>query len=226
MTIEELARRTGMTVRNVRAMQARSILAPPELKGRKGFYTERHAARVMLLQRLQGRGCSLAAIEALIEGWEAGSGLMDVMGLEDALRTPATQGLHTEADVATEFPELLASPVALKKALEQELVVQREARFIAPSAELLDIVRRQVVAGYPLEALLEEGDALLRDVDRIAARFRKSFFEHFVDPHMAAGTSRRHSRTGTALRARRTGTESHRRAQPRSRRCCSSRMEP
>src|SRR6187549_1128068 len=109
MPIEELARRTGMTVRNLRAMHSRSLLSPPELEGRKGFYTERHVARVMLVQRLQGRGFSLAAIGALLEGWEAGSGIMDVMGLEDALRTPAVSGDRSEADVAEEFPELLAS---------------------------------------------------------------------------------------------------------------------
>jgi DNA-binding transcriptional MerR regulator len=189
MPIEELARRTGMTVRNLRALQARSILGPPELQGRKGFYTERHVARVALVTRLQGRGFSLAAIAALLEGWEAGSGLMDVMGLEDALRTPGTDGVRAEADVATEFPELLANPRVLAKALEQELVVRRGGRIVAPNAELLDIVRREVAVGYPLEALLDEADELLADVERIAARFRRSFFRQFVDEHLASGNS-------------------------------------
>jgi DNA-binding transcriptional MerR regulator len=189
MPIEELARRTGMTVRNIRALQARAILGPPELQGRKGFYTERHVARVGLVTRLQGRGFSLASIAALIEGWEAGSGLLDVMGLEDALRTPGTDGARTEADIAEEFPELLGNPRALKKALEQELVIRRKGRIVAPNAELLDIVRQEVATGYPLEALLEEADELLADVERIAARFRQSFFKHFVDAHLASGTS-------------------------------------
>src|SRR6187549_2225141 len=105
MPIEELARRTGVTVRNLRAMHARSLLPPPELVGRKGFYTERHVARVMLVLKLQSRRFSLAAIEALLESWEAGSGLMDVMGLEDSLLTPGTSGSNIEADVEEAFPE-------------------------------------------------------------------------------------------------------------------------
>ena len=186
MPIEELARRTGMTVRNLRAMQARELLAPPELQGRKGFYTERHVARVALVQRLQGRGFSLAAIQALLTSWEAGSGLMDVMGLEDALTEQATPGPRTEVDVADAFPELLANASALSQAIEQELVVRRGKRVIAPDAELLDIVKKQVAAGWPLETVLDEGRLLLADVESIAARFRKSFFTHVADRYLGA----------------------------------------
>jgi DNA-binding transcriptional MerR regulator len=186
MPIEELARRTGMTVRNLRAMQARSLLEPPDLEGRKGFYTERHEARVLLVLKLQSRGFSLAAIHALIKGWQEGSGIMDVMGLEDALLTPAT-GAPAEVDVADAFPELLESSRALAKAIEQDLVVWKDDRYVAPNAELLGIVKQQAAAGFPLEALLNDGDALLRDVERIATRFRKSFFDHIVNPHLAAG---------------------------------------
>lgn len=187
MPIEELARRTGVTVRNLRAMQARSLVEPPELVGRKGFYTERHAARVLLVLKLQSRGFSLAAIQALIKGWEDGSGIMDVMGLEDSLMTPGIGGVVGEVDVEDAFPDLLQNRRALAKALEQELVVEKEGRYVAPNAELLGIVKQEVAAGFPLEALLNDGDALLEDLERIATRFRKSFFDHIVNPHLDTG---------------------------------------
>jgi DNA-binding transcriptional MerR regulator len=190
MPIEELAQRTAVTVRNLRAMHARGLLPAPELVGRKGFYTERHLARVRLVLKLQGRGFSLAAIAALLKGWESGSGLMDVMGLEDSLLTPGTTGARAEADVKAVFPELLRDPRALAKALEQELVVKRNGRYIAPDAELLDIVKQQAQAGFPLQTLLEDGDLLLEDVERIAGRFRQSFFKHVADRYMADPGSR------------------------------------
>jgi len=189
MPIEELARRTGVTVRNLRAMQARSLLEPPELVGRKGYYTERHVARVLLVLKLQSRGFSLAAIRALIEGWQAGSGIMDVMGLEDALLTAGVGSAAVEADVEETFPELVRNPRALAKALEQELVAPKNGRYVAPNAELLGIVKQEVAAGFPLEALLEDGDVLLEDLERIATRFRKSFFEHIVNPRLDTGMS-------------------------------------
>ena len=36
MTIDELARATGMTVRNIRAHQSRGLLPPPEVRARTG----------------------------------------------------------------------------------------------------------------------------------------------------------------------------------------------
>jgi DNA-binding transcriptional MerR regulator len=48
MTIGELARRTGMTIRNIRAHQTRGILPPPEVHGRTGYYNEDHVARIEL----------------------------------------------------------------------------------------------------------------------------------------------------------------------------------
>jgi DNA-binding transcriptional MerR regulator len=189
MPIEELARRTATTVRNLRALQARSLVPPPELEGRKGYYTERHLARVTLVQRLQGRGFSLASIEELLRSWEAGSGLIDVMGLEDALVAPIVSTTQSEVDVAEAFPELLQHPRALAMALEQELVIARDGHIVAPDAELLSIVERQVAAGYPLVPLLEEGALLIADLERIAARFRQSFFTHISDPLLLPGAS-------------------------------------
>ena len=40
MTIGELAQRTGMTIRNIRAHQTRGLLPPPEVHGRTGYYGE------------------------------------------------------------------------------------------------------------------------------------------------------------------------------------------
>jgi len=39
MTIGELARRTGMTIRNIRAHQTRGLLPPPEVQGRTATTT-------------------------------------------------------------------------------------------------------------------------------------------------------------------------------------------
>ena len=38
MTFDELARRTRLTVRNIRAYQSRGLVPPPELRGRTGYY--------------------------------------------------------------------------------------------------------------------------------------------------------------------------------------------
>ena len=92
LTIDELARETGMTVRNVRSHHARGLLPPPEVVGRTGYYGEDHLARLRLIGRLQDQGFSLAGIAHLVESWEQGRDLADLVGVErqlDALLNPA-----------------------------------------------------------------------------------------------------------------------------------------
>src|SRR4051794_27481490 len=59
LTIDQLAQRTGMTVRNIRAHQSRGLLPPPEVRGRTGYYGEDHITRIELIQDLQADGFNL-----------------------------------------------------------------------------------------------------------------------------------------------------------------------
>ena len=43
MTIDTLARETGMTVRNIRAHQSRACSPPPEVRARTGYYGPEHS---------------------------------------------------------------------------------------------------------------------------------------------------------------------------------------
>src|SRR3954469_25246771 len=67
LTIDELAQRTGMTVRNIRAHQSRGLLPPPEVRGRTGYYGPAHQARIALIQEMQAQGFNLEAIRRLVE---------------------------------------------------------------------------------------------------------------------------------------------------------------
>jgi DNA-binding transcriptional MerR regulator len=179
MPIEELARRTAVTVRNLRALQSLGLLDPPELQGRKGFYTPAHLARVRLVLRLQARGFALASIRQLIEQWSKGGGLMDLAGIQDALLTPVSDVGRASAPLRQVMPELAENPRLLQRALELELCTRQESgEIVAPSAELLRIVRELASAGIPIALLLDELATLRADMDRIADRFRVLFRAH------------------------------------------------
>ncbi|MCU8594719.1 MerR family transcriptional regulator [Streptomyces sp. A13(2022)] len=64
LTIDELAARTGVTVRTVRFYGTRGLLPPPALGPRRvGHYGRAHLARLALIEELQHQGMTLAAIE-------------------------------------------------------------------------------------------------------------------------------------------------------------------
>ncbi|MEU5507301.1 MULTISPECIES: MerR family transcriptional regulator [Streptomyces] len=64
LTIDELAARAGVTVRTVRFYGTKGLLPPPVIGPRRvGHYGEEHLARLELIEELQSRGMTLAAIE-------------------------------------------------------------------------------------------------------------------------------------------------------------------
>jgi DNA-binding transcriptional MerR regulator len=98
LTVDEVARRTGTTTRNVRALQTLGLVRPPELRGRTGLYGEDHLARIRAVLHLQRSGFSLGAIAALFEAWEAGSTLEQVLGLPPAGARPLRRDVDDDVD--------------------------------------------------------------------------------------------------------------------------------
>jgi DNA-binding transcriptional MerR regulator len=67
LTIDQLAAKVNMTVRNVRAYAARGLIAAPRLVGRTGYYSPEHVNRLKLVRELLDRGYTLAAVEQAFE---------------------------------------------------------------------------------------------------------------------------------------------------------------
>jgi len=65
-TIDELAARTGLTVRTVRFYATEGLLPPPERRGRVAYYGPVHRMRLELIRTLQEHGYTLAAIERVL----------------------------------------------------------------------------------------------------------------------------------------------------------------
>src|SRR3954471_16895827 len=86
MTIDELAQRTSMTVRNIRAHQSRGLVPPPEVRGRTGYYGAEHIARIELIRELQSEGFNLESIRRLLS--DTGSITDEVLRFTRALRQP------------------------------------------------------------------------------------------------------------------------------------------
>ncbi len=66
MTLDELTRRVGMSVRNVRFYTSKGLVPPPIRRGRSGYYTSDHVARLDLVTELQAHGFTLSAIERYV----------------------------------------------------------------------------------------------------------------------------------------------------------------
>lgn len=169
-TIDELAREGHSTVRNVRAYQDRGLLPPPERRGRTGWYSADHLARLRLIGNLLSRGYSLANIGELIEALERGENLADILGLERAISSPWSD---EQARVYT-LPQLLKmfGPVLkarmLKRVIAMGLLEAEGSKFRAPSPKLLQAGAELARAGMPLEDLLSVLEGMRNNVQRVA----------------------------------------------------------
>ncbi len=99
LRIEEAARVSGLSTRNVRAYQSLGLLPPPELDGRVGRYGPEHVSRLRAVRRLQAQGFSLAGVRALFDAHERGLSLGALLGveasvLEDAAAPPTPRSLR------------------------------------------------------------------------------------------------------------------------------------
>ncbi|RMI33044.1 MerR family transcriptional regulator [Nocardia stercoris] len=89
-TIDELARAAGSTVRSVRVYHERGLLPPPDVRGRTGYYGTDHIDRLQTIQRLLSRGMKLNGIRELLDAWDRGDGLAQLLGVAAPPAEPAT----------------------------------------------------------------------------------------------------------------------------------------
>ena len=66
ITLDQLSERVGMSVRNIRFYTTRGLVPPPLKRGRQGYYSGEHLARLELVQELQSHGFTLSAIEKYV----------------------------------------------------------------------------------------------------------------------------------------------------------------
>ena len=66
LTIDELAARTGLTVRTIRFYVSEGLVAAPVRRGRIAYYDDSHRMRLDLIRTLQDHGYTLAAIERVL----------------------------------------------------------------------------------------------------------------------------------------------------------------
>ena len=187
LTIDELAHRTGMTVRNIRAHQSRGLVPPPEVRGRTGYYGPEHVARIELIRELQGEGFNLEAIRRLMSD-SAGSS-SEVLRFTRALREPFEDEEPVIVDGA-ELAERFGStdPKVLEKA--QRLGILRplgDGRFEEMSPRLARAGEELARLGVPAEVAIETVARVRRHADGVARAFVRLFLEQVWKPFDEAG---------------------------------------
>src|SRR3954469_10927381 len=193
MTIDELARRTGMTVRNIRAHQSRGLLQPPDIEGRTGYYGAEHIARIELIAEMQADGFNLAAIKNLLANTEGSE--REMLGFKRTLMAPWEDEEH-EFITAEELGERLAldpdapNPKLLERAIKAGFLIDLgEGRFEVPSPTLFRAAEELRALGIDADTALDVLEEIERGSRSIARAFVKLFVEQVWRPFADSGQS-------------------------------------
>lgn len=189
MTIGELARRTGMTVRNIRAHQTRGLLPPPEVHGRTGYYNEDHVARIELTREMQAEGLNLEAIRRVLGSSEGSS--REMVDFARAIRAPfedETPEIYDADELAGQWgaeefdPKLLAQVEAMGvvRQLPDGKVEVISPRLQAAGAALAEL-------GVSGEAVVDTAEELRRCSEKVARTFVELFVREIWEPFDKAG---------------------------------------
>ncbi|MEV4193780.1 MerR family transcriptional regulator [Streptomyces toxytricini] len=181
--IEDLAHRSGATVRTIRAYQDRGLLPRPERRGRSNVYREAHLVRLRQIADLLDRGYTLASIKELLEAWDEGRGLGGVLGLAAEVQGPWSDeeaGRVSRAELDERFggtPDDAAVAEACDLGV-LERIPGCPDEFLVPSPQELAVAAELYAAGVPLQAIAGHLRELRGQVEHIASRFLEFTTEH------------------------------------------------
>lgn len=166
--IDDLARVSNTTVRNIRAYQERNLLHPPTKQGRTVLFDDTHVTRLKLINSMLERGYNSGHIREMLDAWEHGKTLGDVLGIEHAL-TPGPLDPPTTMGLAA-ARELAGSSDDLDRYVEAGLVEIKANRARVLRPQLLTAFAEMHRYGVDTATLLEVHHDVVPLVDQITER--------------------------------------------------------
>ena len=201
MTIDELARESGMTARNIRAHQSRGLLPPPAVRARTGYYGADHLARIRLIQDMQAEGFNLKSIERLLDMGARG-GSRETLEFQRAILEPFGSE-EPEVIDGDGIAQLFGSPPDKRLVAKAERIGLLnpigEQTWEVPSPTLLQAGRDLIEMGIPLDHAIAVGDAINKHTTEIAKEFVRLFVKDILEPIRKDGQAEDLAAAGDAV---------------------------
>ena len=89
--LDDLARISGVSARNIRAYRERGLLDPPRRVGRSAYYDDYHLSQLKTINQLLRRGFNSAHIAEFFASMRQGADLADILGIQHAILGPRVE---------------------------------------------------------------------------------------------------------------------------------------
>lgn len=190
MTVDQLAARSGISVRNIRFYSGRNLLPPPTLRGRLGLYGPDHLARLELIAELSALGFTLAAIEGYLTRVPA-SADREAMALQRALLVPwvpeRLEELTLEELERRAGRPLTADDLASLEALGVLETRDDEGTVLLHGTVSLAAALESLEIGFPVEALRHSHAVIAKHTAALAEELMQLFQDEVLQPYRDRG---------------------------------------
>ncbi|MEC4615497.1 MerR family transcriptional regulator [Tsukamurella tyrosinosolvens] len=154
--IDDLARVSGTTTRNIRGYQERGLLPQPLRRGRVAIYTEKHLRNLLAINKLLSNGFNLGHIATFLTN--PGARIGDALDLTEILDEPWASGkgpVLDRGDLEARLGPL--DDAALASMIEAGVVAETDepGRYEAADRHIVGNLARLVGRGMDLAALVD-----------------------------------------------------------------------
>lgn len=180
--LDDLARISGVSARNIRAYRERGLLDPPRRVGRSAYYDDYHLSQLKTINQLLRRGFNSAHIAEFFASMRQGADLADILGIQQAILGRRTD----EGDEAPAAPsDVSGARIDPGSDEARKLIDYGLAELVDGEVVLKDATMAAIVAGTPdpllyVRAILRMFESTRESIDNLAADFVRALEEVYT----------------------------------------------
>ncbi|WP_335337496.1 MerR family transcriptional regulator [Mycobacterium sp. JS623] len=171
--LDDLARISGVTARNIRAYRERGLLDPPRRVGRSAYYDDYHLSQLKTINQLLRRGFNSAHIAEFFASMREGADLADILGIQQAMLGPRSDETveETRAPVGPTAVRIDPNGDEASKLIAYDMAELVDGEVVLDDAVLAAIVARSGDPIMYLRAILRVFESTRDSIDTLAADF-------------------------------------------------------
>jgi DNA-binding transcriptional MerR regulator len=180
--LDDLARISGVSARNIRAYRERGLLDPPRRVGRSAYYDDYHLSQLKTINQLLRRGFNSAHIAEFFASMRQGADLADILGIQQAILGPRSGEGREEPVGAPDKPGTGIDPDCdeARKLIDYGLAELVDGEVVLSDRTMCAIVARTPDPLLYVRAVLRVFESTRESVDNLAADFVRALEELYT----------------------------------------------
>ena len=172
--LDDLARVSGVSARNIRAYRERGLLDPPRRVGRSAYYDDYHLSQLKTINQLLRRGFNSAHIAEFFASMRQGADLADILGIQRAVLGPrAGEGVEEGRAEPTDRPAAAIDPESdeARKLIDYGLAELVKGEVVLTDNTMGAIVARSADPQQYVGAIVRMVESTRESIDNLATDF-------------------------------------------------------